>query len=133
MRYLLDTNACIDIIKRRSERLFTRFQGLRVGEVGISAVTLCELQFGVARSVQPDRNARALTAFLGPVEVLDFPADAGVVYGKLRATLQRNGTPIGNLDLLIAAHALYLGCVLVTNNTREFNRCTGLAVENWFA
>jgi len=131
MRYLLDTNICIDIIKRAPPEVFARFKLLRVGEVGISAITCCELQFGVARSLRPAENQLALTEFLGPLEVRDFPASAAMTFGKLRAHLQHAGTPIGNYDLLIAAHALYEGFTLVTNNTKEFNRVPGLRVENW--
>jgi tRNA(fMet)-specific endonuclease VapC len=131
MRYLLDTNTCIYIIKRSPPDAYERFKILHVGDVGVSAITYCELQFGVARSSRPEENQIALTEFLSPLEVRDFPSAAAVVFGKMRAHLQRAGTPIGNYDLLIAAHALYEGLTLITNNTREFNRVPGLQVENW--
>jgi len=131
MRYLLDTNTCIYIIKRSPPSVYARVKRLRVGDVGISAITYCELQFGVAKSSNPNRNQAALNEFLAPIEVLDFPSDAAPTYGELRARLIRNGTPIGNYDLLIAAHALHLGVTLVTNNRREFSRVPNLAIENW--
>lgn len=131
MRYLLDTNTCIYIIKRSPERLMLRFKRLRVGDVGISAITVCELQFGVSNSSQPEKNQRALTEFLGPLEILDFPATASVVYGEIRTRLQRAGTPIGIYDLLLAAHALHRNLTLVTNNVREFSRVPDLRIENW--
>jgi tRNA(fMet)-specific endonuclease VapC len=131
MRYLLDTNTCIFIIKRNPPEVRERFEQLRVGDVGVSAITYCELQFGVANSSKPDQNQSALTEFLAPLEVLDFPSAAAVVFGNIRARLQRAGTPIGNYDLLIAAHALHLGLILVTNNTREFSRIPGLQAEDW--
>ena len=131
MRYLLDTNTCIYIIKRSPRHVYQRFKRLRVGDVGISAITFCELQFGVSNSARPEKNERALTEFLGPIDVLDFPAGASPVYGRIRAHLQHAGTPIGNYDLLLAAHALYLGAVMVTNNTREFERVPDLRIENW--
>lgn len=131
MRYLLDTNACIDIIKHSPEHLRAKFQRMNVGDVGISAITHCELQYGVAMSKHPERNQVALTEFLAPLEVLDFPAEASLVFGDIRAHLTRRGTPIGNYDLLIAAHARYLDLVLVTNSVREFSRVPGLKVENW--
>ncbi|MFO1522477.1 MAG: type II toxin-antitoxin system VapC family toxin [Kiritimatiellia bacterium] len=131
MRYLLDTNTCIYIIKRSPARVFYRFRLLKVGDVGISAITFCELQFGVANSAHPEQNQLALTEFLAPLEVLDFPAGAAPLYGKIRTRLQRAGTPIVNYDLLIAAHALQQGLVLVTNNTKEFKRVPGLRMENW--
>lgn len=131
MRYLLDTNTCIYIIKRSPEHVYQRFRRLHVGDVGISAITFCELQFGVSNSANPDKNQQALTEFLGPLDVQDFPAGASPVYGAIRAHLQRAGTPIGNYDLLLAAHALYQRLVLVTNNAREFQRVPDLRIENW--
>ena len=131
MRYLLDTNTCIYIIKRSPPDVYDRFKQLHVGDVGISAITYCELQFGVAKSSRPEENQLALTEFLGPLEVRDFPSAAAIVFGQIRAHLQRVGTPIGNYDLLIAAHAVHEGLTLITNNKREFNRVPGLKVENW--
>lgn len=131
MRYLLDTNTCIYIIKRSPEKVYQRFKHLQVGEVGISAITFCELQFGVSKSAKPEQNQRALTAFLAPLDVLDFPAGASPVYGQIRAHLQRKGKPIGNYDLLIAAHALHERLVLVTHNVKEFKRIPDLMIENW--
>ena len=131
MRYLLDTNTCIYIIKRSPEQVMLRFKRLRVGDVGVSAITVCELQFGVSNSSQPKKNQRALTEFLGPLEILDFPAAASVVYGEIRTQLQRAGTPIGSYDLLLAAHALQRELTLVTNNVREFLRVPDLRTENW--
>jgi tRNA(fMet)-specific endonuclease VapC len=131
MRYLLDTNICIYIIKHSPSEVYDCFRKLHVGDVGVSAITYCELQFGVARSSRPEENQLALVEFLGPLEVLDFPSEAAIVFGDIRARLQRAGTPIGNYDLLIAAHALHQGLTLVTNNTKEFDRVPGLKVENW--
>ena len=131
MRYLLDTNTCIYIIKRSPGRLMLRFKRLRVGDVAVSAITVCELQFGVSNSSQPEKNQRALTEFLGPLEILDLPATAAVVYGEIRTRLQRAGTPIGSYDLLLAAHALQRELTLVTNNVREFLRVPDLRTENW--
>lgn len=131
MRYLLDTNICIYIIKRSPPRVYERFKRLNVGDIGISSITLCELQFGVANSANPEKNQRALTNFLGPLEVLDFPSGAALPYGNIRTHLQRAGTPIGSYDLLLSAHALYLNLIMVTNNTKEFKRVPGLKVENW--
>jgi len=131
MRYLLDTNICIYLIKHSPTAVFKRFQKLRVGEVGISAITFCELQFGVANSSKPEKNQLALMEFLAPLEILDFPSAAGVVYGEVRAQLRRKGTPIGNFDLLIGAHAVHAGLTLVTNNTKEFKRIPNLKLENW--
>ena len=131
MRYLLDTNICIYIIKRSPPEVYDCFRRLHVGDVGVSAITYCELQYGVARSSRPEENQLALAEFLGPLEVLDFPSEAAIVFGVIRAHLQRAGFPIANYDLLIAAHALHRGLTLVTNNTKEFGRVPGLKVENW--
>jgi tRNA(fMet)-specific endonuclease VapC len=131
MRYLLDTNTCIYIIKRSPEQVMHRFKRLRVGDVGVSAITVCELQFGVANSSQPERNQQALTEFLGPLEVMDFPAAAAATYGEIRAHLQRSGKLVGSYDLLLAAHALHENLTLVTNNLREFSRVPNLRAENW--
>ena len=131
MRYLLDTNTCIYVIKRSPPQVYKRLRGLSIGDVGISAITFCELQFGVTNSSKPKKNQLALTEFLAPLEVLDFPSAAAVTFGEIRSRLKRSGTPIGSYDLLIAAHALEQGLTLVTNNLKEFKRVPGLELENW--
>jgi tRNA(fMet)-specific endonuclease VapC len=133
IRHLLDTCACIELIRggRSSELLMARLRRKKVGTVGISAITLAELQYGVARSSAPARNRVALVEFLAPLVVAPFDDAAASAYGRLRAELQRAGRPIGPLDMLIAAHALSLSAVLVTGNEREFRRVTGLTIENW--
>ena len=131
MRYMLDTNICIYIINRSPDEVYQRFRHLKIGDICISAITFYELQFGVAKSRNPSANQLALTEFLAPLEILDLPATAAPVFGELRAFLQKQGTPIGNYDLLIAAHALHLNMTLVTNNEKEFVRIPDLRVENW--
>jgi len=128
--YLLDTNTCIYIINRRPAKVFEHFAGLHVGEIAISSITGAELTFGVAKSGS-QRNQLALDKFLAPLEILPFDEAAMRRYGILRSDLERQGTPIGALDLLIAAHALALGATLVSNNLREFRRVKGLSLENW--
>ena len=131
MRYLLDTDICIYIIKRKPERVLARLLRTSPGEVGISAITLSELQYGVARSGRREQNRIALEAFIAPLEVLPYDRVVADRYGKIRAELDMAGTPVGALDLLIAAHALTCGLVLVTNNEREFRGVPSLKVENW--
>ena len=131
MRVMLDTDTCIYIIKRSPFHVRERFKGLHPGDVTISAISYCELQSGVACSSRPTLNQAALTRFLAPLDILDFPAAASAVFGSIRAHLRRKGTPIGNDDLLIAAHALHEGITLITNNEREFRRVPDLRVENW--
>lgn len=133
MRLMLDTNICIYIIKRRPAAVLTRFLDFRMGDVGISAITFSELSYGVAKSLQKERNAEALNIFLGSIQVLPFGEDAALAYGDIRATLEKAGTPIGSMDMLIAAHALSLGATLITNNTREFSRIPGLNLADWTA
>lgn len=128
--YLLDTDTCIYIINQRPPAVFDRFRQHRAGEVGVSSITVAELVFGVEKSGS-GRNRAALEKFLIPLEIMSFDAEAAARYGEVRAALERNGTPIGGMDTLIAAHALSLGAVLVTNNLREFQRVEGLAIENW--
>ena len=131
--WLLDTNICIYLIKKRPQRLLARLRGTDIDRVSVSAITVAELQYGVAKSARPEQNALALGALLAPLRVEPFDDTAATVYGAVRAGLERAGTPIGSLDLLIAAHALALDRALVTNNAREFERVAGLRVENWAA
>ena len=131
MRYILDTNICIYIIKQKPIEVFEKFRGLPLGIVGISSITLAELVLGVNKSNQREKNQFALNQFLIPLDILDFDTDAALVYGIIRANLEKIGTPIGSLDTLIAAHVKSLGLTLVTNNEKEFSRVEGLKIENW--
>ena len=131
--FLLDTDICIYIIRRRPQQALIRLQSLEISTVGISAITLNELEYGVSKSARPEQNKLALAAFIAPLEILPYNDVAAARYGHIRASLERRGTPIGPLDTLIAAHALALGCTLVTNNEREFSRIPDLTVENWVA
>ena len=130
MTYLLDTNICIYLIKQKPSVL-KRFEMFSVGEVLISSITVAELQFGVAKSQAVGRNRAALEQFLLPLIVADFDLPAANAYGPLRALLQRSGTPVSAMDMLIAAHALSPKAILVTNYEREFSRVPNMAQENW--
>ena len=131
LRRLLDTNVCIHIIRRRPQAVLRRFEGYGIGEVGVSSITVAELRYGAEKSLRPEQNLEALGRFLLPLEVLAFGGGAAASYGRIRAVLERAGTPIGPLDTLIAAHAVSVSVTLVTNNTREFGRVPGLEVEDW--
>jgi tRNA(fMet)-specific endonuclease VapC len=131
MKYLLDTNICIYIIKQKPKIVLDRFKTHRLGEIGISSITSAELHYGVSKSANFNKNQIALNQFLIPLEIFDFDFNASVEYGKIRFELEKAGTPIGPLDLLIAAHAKSLAMTLVTNNEKEFNRVSGLKIENW--
>ena len=130
-RYMLDTDTCSYIMKRSSQELLRRLQAVVVDDVCISVITKAELMFGVEVSPRRQQDHAALQSFLRYVEVLDFPDVAAAHYAEIRAALKARGEMIGANDLLIAAHARSLGLALVTNNTREFSRVSGLDVENW--
>lgn len=131
MRYLLDTNICIYLIKKKPLQVLERLRTLAITDVGISAITLAELEFGVAKSSRPQQNNEALQTFVVPLEILPFDDRAACSYGEIRAYLEKKGQPIGSLDMLIAAHASSLSLTLVTNNLREFKKVPGLNVESW--
>jgi tRNA(fMet)-specific endonuclease VapC len=133
MRFMLDTDSCIALIKRKPGTILRRLMSLSPGEAGISAITLAELRYGVAKSAQNEKNRLALDEFLLPLEVADFDEPAAASYGSVRAALEKAGTPIGPLDTQIGAHALSSGAILVTHNSREFRRIPGLAVEDWLS
>lgn len=131
MKVMLDTNICIYLIKKHPSSVLDRFAEFAVGDVGLSVITLAELEYGASKSRYPAKNRAALELFISPLEVADFDRPATLSYGRVRAILEERGNPIGSMDLLIAAHALSLGVKLVTNNVREFARVSGLRVENW--
>ena len=131
MRYMLDTNMCIYVIKKNPANVIRRLRRMDVGDVCISSITLSELEYGVSKSSRPAQNKLALAEFLSPIEVVPYDDMAAQEYGRLRAHLERQGTPMGSLDTLIAAHALALKCTLVTNNEDEFKRAPNLRVQNW--
>jgi tRNA(fMet)-specific endonuclease VapC len=132
VKVLLDTDITSYIFAHRVDAVRHRFLALRVGDVGVSAITAAELTFGAAQSGS-ERNRRVVQRALDAVVVAPFDQAAAQAYGQIRMTLQRQGTPIGALDMLIAAHAIALGVPLATNNHREFRRVPGLRVENWLA
>jgi len=127
---LLDTNICIYIITQKPAQVLARFRRHKAGDIGVSSIVAAELAYGVAKSGS-ERNQQALQMFLAPLEVLPFDEAALWTYGQLRAQLEKQGTPIGSMDTLIAAHALSHDAVLVTNNQREFERVPGLRLDNW--
>lgn len=131
--YLLDTNICIYIIRNRPVSVRERFNELSLGDVAISVITEAELRYGAAKSSYPEKNNEALTRFLLPFDILPFTSEAVTAYAAIRAALERKGTPIGAMDLLIAAQAQLLNATLVTNNMKEFGRVDGLQLENWVA
>ena len=131
MIFMLDTNICIYIIKRKPPHVLDRFKKSETSEINISSITLSELLYGVSISSKPEQNLMALTQFLAPLEILPYSDETAQYYGDLRAYLEKQGNPIGSLDMLIAAHALSISGTLVTNNEKEFNCVPNLNIENW--
>ncbi|MBI4545198.1 MAG: PIN domain-containing protein [Gemmatimonadetes bacterium] len=129
-RYLLDTNLCIALIRKSSPKAERRLARRRVTDVAISALTVAELEYGVAKSRQPKLNREKLDLFLQPLQVLSFDDAAALAYGAARASLEARGHMIGPIEMLLAAQALSLEATLVTNNTAEF-RVDGLKVQDW--
>ena len=131
MKFMLDTNTCIYIIKRKPSNVIERFIQTEISQIGISSITLSELSCGVSKSSKPEQNQLALAQFIAPLEIMPYGDEAAQYYGDLRTHLEKQGTPIGSLDMLIAAHALSIGCPLVTNNEKEFIRIPNLKIDNW--
>lgn len=130
-RYLLDTNICIYIAKHRPPAVRQRFSQHSANELVMSVITLGELRFGAEKSQSPEQALNAIQQLSKSLHIAELPEQAGQHYGQIRAELQRRGTPIGNNDLWLAAHARAQGWILVTNNEREFLRVPDLQVENW--
>lgn len=131
MRYMLDTNICIYAIKHKPEKVLEEMGRHDPSDVCISAVTYAELIHGVEKSAAVEKNRLALSLLLANIEIFDFDAKAADCYGKIRAELEKMGSPIGPLDMMIAGHARSLEFTLVTNNMKEFSRVSGLRLENW--
>jgi tRNA(fMet)-specific endonuclease VapC len=131
IKLLLDTNICIYIIKKKPPQVLKKFKTFKINDLGMSSITLAELEFGVHLSTYPEKNQEALNEFLSPLEILPFDDRAAISYGNIRAYLQQRGMKIGAMDMLIAAQAKSLSIPLVTNNLKEFKRIPGLLLENW--
>jgi tRNA(fMet)-specific endonuclease VapC len=131
IRYLLDTNICIYLIKRHPPEVLSRFQQIQLKQLYIPTITLFELYYGIEKNNSQQRNLAALENFIAPLTIVDFTVDAAKKAAKIRNHLQQQGTPIGAYDIQIAAIALSLSMTLLTNNTREFARVKGLKLENW--
>lgn len=129
--YMLDTNMCIYIIKKRPIGLLEKFNSIPQNRLCISVVTYAELQYGIERSSSKKMNQKIIDDFVSHLAVLSWEMEAARQYGKIRSDLEKDGTPIGNMDLLIAAHALSKKCTIVSNNLKEFNRVKNLKCENW--
>jgi tRNA(fMet)-specific endonuclease VapC len=131
MRYLLDTNVCVDYLNGRFPSVTDRIRQSSPQDLCISSIVAAELRYGADRSSSQHRNHRRLDLLTAEIACVDFDLQAASAYGRVRAELEARGSPIGANDMLIAAHALALGVVLVTDNLREFERVEGLEVESW--
>jgi tRNA(fMet)-specific endonuclease VapC len=129
--YLLDTNTCIYITKQKPTRVIEKFRQLKPGSVVMSAINYGELFYGSEKSEYKKRSHAALEALIGAIPAHPIPVEAAKHYGYIRAFLEKKGKIIGNNDLWIAAHCLASNLILVTNNTKEFQRIPKLILENW--
>lgn len=130
LKYLLDTNLCIRVLRDRPQGLRERFNA-EASSLSVSSIVLYELLYGAAKSARPVENRQQVEAFAARLEVLDFDADAAAHAGEIRAELEREGKPIGSYDVLIAGHARSRGLIVVTGNLAEFRRVEGLRCEDW--
>lgn len=131
MKYLLDTNICIYIIKQKPEQVLKKFSRMRKAEMFLSSITIAELIYGVEKSQFKDRNMAAFDDFTAPFDCVDFDNESAKVFGHLRAELEKKGTMIGVFDLQIASIAIANDMILVTNNEKEYSRVSGIKIENW--
>lgn len=131
MRFLLDTNVCVDFLNGRYPRVGKRLLSSTPGAVAVSSIAVAELRYGAEKSSRPNENHGRIDLMLEELQTLEFDGDASAAYGQLRAALEARGTPIGPNDMLIAAQALAHDLVLVTADVAEFERVDGLRLENW--
>lgn len=130
LKYLLDTNIVIYVLKRRPAEVLAIFNA-NASRMAISSITLSELMYGAEKSQNINRNLEAIEEFVSHLDVLSYDAKASQHYGQIKATLERKGEIIGENDIHIAAHAISQGLILVSNNLKEFSRVANLALENW--
>ena len=131
MRFLLDTNVCIDYLNASHPAVVDRLREASPDDLGLSSVTVAELRYGADKSARSKQNHAKLDVLTAEIPCFEFGLDAARTFGRVRTALEAKGTPIGPYDMMIGAHALALRCVLVTDNVEEFRRIDGLEVENW--
>jgi tRNA(fMet)-specific endonuclease VapC len=131
MRYMLDTNICSYILKNRPQSVKARFDQVGTSALAISTVVLAELYYGAARHPRGIAIRREIGDFVSRLSVIPWDETAANHYGAIRAALEKSGTPLGAMDLMIAAHARSQGATLVSNNIQHFEKVPGLLIENW--
>ncbi|MFH1351319.1 MAG: type II toxin-antitoxin system VapC family toxin [Pseudomonadota bacterium] len=131
MSYLLDTNTCIYFLNRSSEKIISKMKSLSPSNIRLSSITVAELFFGAEKSKAKKKNWTIVQSFIGNFELIPFDEKCCENYAKIRVSLEKFGSPIGPMDLLIASITLAHNLILVTNNVKEFRRIRGLKLENW--
>ena len=131
MRYMLDTHICIHIIREKPVKVLKKLRSFDISDIAVSAITHSELEHGIVFSSRRKANQEALAQFLSPLKIVPYDDRAAANYGQIRNRLEKKGSVIGAMDLLIGAHARSIPVTLVTNNHREFKKIPGLRVENW--
>jgi tRNA(fMet)-specific endonuclease VapC len=131
VKYLLDTNVCVDYLNQSHPSVTERIQRTSPEDLGLSSVVVAELRYGADRSQRRAQNHERLDVLIAEIPCVDFDLSAAGVYGRIRSALEAKGSSIGPYDMMIAAHALSLKLILVTDNERELRRVEGLRVENW--
>jgi Predicted nucleic acid-binding protein, contains PIN domain len=129
--YLLDSNICIYIINKRPEKVIEKIKQYNPPEIKLSAISIAELEYGVSKSNNREKNRQALIHFASAFDIVDFTDEDAEVYGLIRADLEKRGLVIGPYDMQIAAQAISRNCVLVTNNVKEFERIRNIKIDNW--
>lgn len=129
--YLLDTNICIYIINNNPKQVVERIKSLKPPQVKLSSISMAEMEYGVSKSRDRERNRQALIHFASAFDIIEFNDNDAEVYGLIRAELEKKGQIIGPYDMQIAAQAISRDLILVTNNTSEFSRISNIKLENW--
>jgi tRNA(fMet)-specific endonuclease VapC len=131
MKYLLDTDICSYIIKKRPKSVIDKFKSIPLGDIGISVITVCEFESGMPGNSNPEKLRSAIDTFLSPFSIVDYQQSDAIAFGKIDYFLQSKGIPIGDMDTLIASQALSRGLILITNNVKHYSRVPGLIYEAW--
>jgi tRNA(fMet)-specific endonuclease VapC len=131
MKYLLDTDICSYIIRKRPETLIKKFKSIPLGEIGISVITICEFESGIPGSAHSEKLRSAIDTFLSPFSIIDFQQTDAISFGIIDSYLQSKGIPIGDMDAMIASQAISRGLILVTNNVKHYSRVRNLTYESW--
>lgn len=131
MKYLLDTDICSYIIRKRPKSVIDKFKSISLGDIGISVITICEFESGIPGSSNPDKLRSAIDTFLSPFFIVDYQQSDAIVFGRVDYFLQSKGIPIGDMDTLIASQAISRELILITNNVKHYSRIAGLKYESW--